>query len=174
MPGIRSPVGRGNRQAPQPRVSPSGSPQVSGVWDTVFQERREVDLTIEDTPCINVLARLEKGEPGTATNDVGLDNPIRQFMKSPDESDACMPRADRVEAVCAGADIRQLMDAAGPGNQNTVALIDERTFTEGDESVSRTPRGPLTSHQLCLCLRERVGNPIFFNFASEDAFARPR
>ncbi|KAN0112261.1 hypothetical protein V8E51_005212 [Hyaloscypha variabilis] len=67
-------------------------------------------------------------------------------MKGKDESDACLPRADKVEEYCFGATLKELQegkrDVGGP-----IAWLDERSSAEGKERA-RSYRGLLTARDL--------------------------
>lgn len=77
-------------------------------------------------------------------------------MKDGDESDACLPRADKVEKYCFGASLEALQaekgDVGGP-----IAWLDERSCAGGKEQV-RKYRGPLTARQLYEQLKRPVSS----------------
>lgn len=127
----------------------SGGRSITGQsgWDRRFEERRYViDYSIENRPFVDIIADLKDAEPAARASDLAGDSFVRVFMKSERESDACLPRADRVETVCFGADVRQLVE--GKGSLETIALLDEGSFGPDGKFESRPYRGPLTALQL--------------------------
>jgi len=84
---------------------------------------------------------------------------IRDFMRGPDESDVCLPQADKVEAFCFGANLELLRAEKLEGNveEPFVALLDERSFAAGEgKGPSRTYRGSLTARDLYRELKKPV------------------
>jgi len=70
-------------------------------------------------------------------------------MQNPDESDACLPQADKVEAYCFGASLERLRAEEGKASQLPVAYLDERSSVGGGApGRSRPYRMPLTSPEL--------------------------
>ncbi|KAE9375126.1 hypothetical protein N431DRAFT_402425 [Stipitochalara longipes BDJ] len=67
-------------------------------------------------------------------------------MKGKDESDACLPRADKVEEYCFGATLKALQTEKGEVG-GPIAWLDERSSAEGKERA-RSYRGLLTARSL--------------------------
>jgi hypothetical protein len=124
-------------------------------WNPAFAERRNLVLETENKPHIDTRAELLKLESAETASDLEGKSFVRVFMQGPRDSDICLPRADRVEAICLGANVRLLLEEKGRGNQERVALLDERSF-EGERQRSRTPKGPLTARDLYLALKQPV------------------
>ena len=125
-----------------------------GGWDSDFTIRRDdLDYETENTPYVEWPA-LGPENPSDADADEGV---VRTFMKAPDESDVCMPQADKVEEFCAGTSLQSLRTEKWKGNKPLpqVALLDERSFKDG-AGRSRTYRGPLTAHGLYQELKKPV------------------
>ena len=130
-------------------------------WNPIFATRREeLDYSIENKPHIEARAELRR-EVETEDNvetRAELDEEesvVRAFMRDPDESDVCLPKVDRVEAFCFGADLDSLRAEKKRGNEPLVAWLDERTFAEG-EGRTRAYRGPLTARDLYRELKKPV------------------
>ena len=134
--------------------TPGTSFQNSGGWDPVFETRRDIDLLGETTPLIDILAVLKEADLAETATDLAGESFVRVFMKGSLDSDACLPRADRVEALCFGASVRLLLEEKGLGNRKLVALVDERSFSDGGAEEGRT-RGPLTARGLYQALRHK-------------------
>jgi hypothetical protein len=142
MPRKRKPTGGG----PEPSRFLSLRPLE---WNPIFMTRREnLRYAVENEPYI------ERGLE---------DDVIRGFMKGDDESDACLPRADKVEQYCFGASLGMLQaekgDVGGP-----IALLDERSSAGGKEQA-RQYRGPLTAPRLYEELKRPVSRPKFRTFS---------
>jgi hypothetical protein len=86
------------------------------------------------------------------------DSVIRCFMKSPDESDACLHRVDKVEDFCFGATLEALQAEKGEASKRLVAWLDERSSAVGKE-YARAYRGPLTAARLYQELKRPVSCP---------------
>lgn len=113
----------------------------------MFATRRtNIQYGVENETCIE-------------TRGLPKDDIVRGFMKDGDESDACLPRADKVEQYCFGASLEALQaekaDVGGP-----VAWLDERSCAGGKEQARRY-RGPLTARQLYEQLKRPVSWPKF-------------
>ncbi len=139
MPRKRKPTGGGPEASPFLSLSP---PE----WSPIFATRREnIQYAVENEPLIESRG-LE-------------DDVVRGFMKDVDESDACLPRADKVEQYCFGASLEALQaekaDVGGP-----IALLDERSSAGGKQQARRY-RGPLTAPQLYEELKRPVSWPEF-------------
>ena len=125
-------------------------------WNPKFATRRELDYSIENKPYIEARAELgvednveTRAEPG---EEEGV---VRAFMRGPDESDVCLPQADKVEAFCFGASLESLRAEKGKVSEPLVAWVDERSFA-GGKGCSRTYRGPLTARDLYKLLKKPV------------------
>jgi hypothetical protein len=127
-------------------------------WNPEFARRRDLNHSIENKPHIEARAELgvednvetrAEPEPGEG------ESVVRAFMRGPDESDICLPRADRVEAFCFGANLESLRAEKGKVSEPLVAWLDERSFA-GEKSRSRAYRGPLTSRDLYKELKKPV------------------
>ena len=139
MPRKRKPISGGLETSPFLSLSP---PE----WNPIFATHREnIQYAVENEPLIESWG-LE-------------DDIVRGFMKDVDESDACLPRADKVEQYCFGASLEALQaekgDVGGP-----IALLDERSSACGEEQARRY-RGPLTARQLYEELKRPVSWPKF-------------
>ena len=132
-------------------VSPCG-------WDPDFAIRRDLDYEAENTPYVELLAKLGPENPSDPGDDEGV---VRTFMKAHDESDVCTPQADKVEAFCAGRSLQSLRTDKWKGNKPLpqVALLDERSFKDGARR-SRTYRGHLTA----LGLYHELKKPVRVTF----------
>jgi hypothetical protein len=140
MQGKRKPTG--GKPEPSPFLSLS-RPE----WSPIFATRREnIQYAVENEPFIE-------------TRWLEDDDVIRGFMKDVDESDACLPRVDKVEQYCFGASLEVLQaekgDVGGP-----IALLDERSSAGGKEQARRY-RGPLTARRLYEELKRPVSGPKF-------------
>jgi hypothetical protein len=111
-------------------------------WNPVFATRREG------------LRDAVENEPFIESRDVE-DGVVRCFMKSYDESDACLPRAEKVEQYCFGATLEALEAEKGEISEPTVAWLDERSSAGGKERA-RHYRGPLTARRLYQELKKPV------------------
>lgn len=113
-------------------------------WDPIFETRRDdIDYATENKPLIDG-RDLELEEDGI----------VRCFMKSKEESDACLPRAERVEEYCSGASLDALQAEKGEvGGPN--AWLDERSFA-GEKEQAREYRGVLTPRTLFQALSRPV------------------
>jgi hypothetical protein len=113
-------------------------------WNPIFTTRRkDVQYATENERLIES-RDLEVLEDGV----------VRCFMKSKDESDACLPRADKVEEYCVGATLGALQAEKGEvGGPN--AWLDERSSAGGKEQARRY-RGLLTPRSLYQELRRPV------------------
>jgi hypothetical protein len=113
-------------------------------WNLEFATRRDLNCSIENKPYIE--ARAELG--------VEDESVVRAFMRGPDESDVCLPQADKVAAFCFGANLEFLRAEIRKVSEPLVAWLDERSFA--GEGCSRTYRGPLTAHDLYRELKKPV------------------
>jgi hypothetical protein len=130
----RRSAGGGSKPSPFLNLTPSE-------WPLIFDSRREdVLYAIENKPFI------ESREPE--------DSVVRCFMKNYDESDACLPRADKVEQYCFGATMEALKSEKGVVGE-PIAWLDERSSAGGNEQVRRY-RGPLTPRRLYQELKRPV------------------
>jgi hypothetical protein len=125
-------------------------------WNPKFTTRRKLDYSIENKPYIEARAEIgvednveTRAEPGEE------ESVVRAFMRGPDESDVCLPQADKVEAFCFGANLESLQAEAEKVSEPPVAWLDERSFATG-EGRSRTYRGPLTARDLYKELKKPV------------------
>jgi hypothetical protein len=127
-------------------------------WNPEFASRRYLDYSTENKPYIEWRAQLgvednveTRAEPGEE------ESVIRAFMRGPDESDVCLPQADKVENFCYGANLESLRAEKGKVSEPLplVAWLDERSF-EGGIGRSRTYRGPLTARDLYEELKKPV------------------
>jgi hypothetical protein len=114
-------------------------------WNPEFARRRDLNYCIENKPYIE--ARAELG--------VEDENVVRAFMRGPDESDVCVPQADKVEEFCFGANLKSLRSEKEKISEPSVAWLDERSFARG-EGCSRAYRGPLTARNLYKELKKPV------------------
>jgi hypothetical protein len=140
MPRKQKPTGGKPEPSPFLSLSP---PE----WSPIFATRREnIQYVVENEPLIE-------------TRGLEDDDVVRGFMKDVDESDACLPRADKAEQYCFGASLEALQaekgDIGGP-----IAWLDERSCAGGKEQARRY-RGPLTAHQLYEQLKRPVSWPKF-------------
>ena len=109
---------------------------IPGQWNPIFETlRQDLDYRTENTPLIETR---------------GVDESVAHtFMHDFDESDVCLPQADKVEAYCFGANLERLRAEEGKASQLPVAYLDERSFVEGGgPGRSRPYRMPLTSPEL--------------------------
>jgi hypothetical protein len=51
---------------------------------------------------------------------------VRAFMRGSDESDVCLPQADKVEAFCFGANLESPRAEKGKVSEALIAWLDER------------------------------------------------
>jgi hypothetical protein len=116
-------------------------------WNPIFATRRQD------------IKEANENEQFIETREVE-DSVVRCFMKSPDESDACLclPRADKVEGVCFGASLEDLQAEKGEPSKRSVAWLDERSSAAGKEHA-RAYRGPLTAPRLYQELKRPVSCP---------------
>ena len=92
-------------------------------WDPIFAARRDnFDYASENMPLIECCdLELEDGL-------------IEYFMKSPNESDTCLARVEKVQEYCFGASLEAL--TAGKGDFGwPVACLDERSSAGGGRSA---------------------------------------
>ncbi|OAP65069.1 hypothetical protein AYL99_01041 [Fonsecaea erecta] len=109
-------------------------------WPTIFQQRRNIQLGVENKS--HVAVRAELGEDET-------DDMVRIFMREPEESEGCLPRADRVEEFCFGMNTDRLQKAhPNPdGTLRRIAWLDDRNL-EAPLDLSRAHCKPLTVYDL--------------------------
>ena len=85
-------------------------------WDPIFETHRDdVNYNIENTPYVET---RKEGESF-----------IRTFMQDPDESDVCLPRADKIEAYCSGTSLECLISDDGEMSKDSqipIVLLDDR------------------------------------------------
>ena len=129
-------------------------------WNAEFASRRDLNYSIENKPHIEARAEIgaednveTRAEPGEG------ESVVRAFMRGPDESDICLPRADKVEAFCFGANLESLRAEKGKVSEPLIAWLDERSVA-GGEGRSRTYRGPLTARDLYKELKKPVRSLI--------------
>jgi len=139
-----------------------------GEWKDDFSRREnDLDLQTENTPYIEWGDKLRddcdgetpqlSGEDQEDNNEEPdeEDNVIRKFMRGHHEPDDCLPRADKVEGFCIGANLESLKQGKGTDCKALhVALLDERS-REG----ARRNRGPLTASGLYWELKRPVSCP---------------
>jgi hypothetical protein len=114
-------------------------------WNPIFATRREdVTYALENKPLIEG-RDLEESEDGV----------VRFFMKSKDESDACLPRAEKVEEYCFGATTLEALQAEKGEVGGPNSWLDERSSAGGKEQA-RQYRGLLTPQSLYRELRRPV------------------
>jgi hypothetical protein len=112
-------------------------------WNPIFETRRDdIDYAAENKALIDG-RDLEDGV-------------VRCFMKSRDESDACLPRADRVEEYCFGATLDALEAEKGEEDEPN-AWLDERSSAGGKEQA-REYRGLLGPRTLYQALKRPVSD----------------
>jgi hypothetical protein len=134
MPRRRKQNGGGSGPSPFLNLTPCE-------WNPIFATRREdVKYDVENEPLIE----SRDAEDGV----------VRCFMKSYDESDACLPRADKVEEFCFGATLAALQVEKGEVGE-PIAWLDERSSAGGEERA-RGYRGPLTARRLYQELKRPV------------------
>jgi hypothetical protein len=130
----RKPTGTGSKPSPFLNLTPRE-------WNPIFTTRRkDILYADENKPWIEGLD-LEDGV-------------VRCFMKSYDESDACLPRVDKVEQYCFGATLEALKAEKGEIGE-PIAWLDERRSVLGMEQA-RSYRGPLTARRLYKELKRPV------------------
>ena len=145
---------RTGRRSGQESVPPSvESHQGSAGWNPIFLTHRKLDFSGETKPLIDILCALKDAEPAETASDLAGESFVRAFMKTSLDSDACLPRAERVETLCFGASVRLLLEEKGLGNQKLVALVDERSFNDDETGLGQT-RGPFTACGLYQALKE--------------------
>jgi hypothetical protein len=136
-------VHRGPKQKRSIQASNPFLNLISCEWNPEFATRRDLDYSAENEPYIEWRAQF------------GEENVIRAFMLGPDESDVCLPQADKVEAFCFGANLESLRAGKEKVSEPLVAWLDERSFA-GGIGYSRTYRGPLTARNLYKELKKPV------------------
>jgi hypothetical protein len=125
-------------------------------WNPKFMTRRDLDYSTENKPYIEARAELGVEDNVETRAELGEEESVvRTFMRGPDESDVCLPQADKVEAFCFGANLESLKVEAGKVSETPVAWLDERSFATG-KGHSRTYRGPLTARDLYKELKKPV------------------
>lgn len=115
----------------------TGAQLEKGLWPAAFSTRRNL-YPDENTPYIQSL-------------NFDNDSIIRRFMRDPDESLNCTPRADFVERFCGDASPEGLLDEVW--SDRNVVLLDDRAFS-GEAARSRSSAVPLTALQLYEKLRK--------------------
>lgn len=125
-------------------------------WNPKFATRRDLDYSIENKPHIEARAELVAEDNAETPAESGEEESVvRAFMRGPDESDVCLPQADKVEAFCYGANLTSLREKAEKASEPLVAWLDERSFAAG-KGRRRTYRGPLTARNLYKELKKPV------------------
>jgi len=125
-------------------------------WNPKFATRRDLDYSIENKPYVEARAEIDLEDNAETRAEPGEEESVvRVFMRGPDESDACLPQADKVEAFCFGANLESLRAKTEKVSEPLVACLDERSFAAG-ERRSRTYRGPLTARSLYKELKKPV------------------
>ncbi|KIY01980.1 uncharacterized protein Z520_02118 [Fonsecaea multimorphosa CBS 102226] len=106
----------------------------------IFQQRRNIQLGVENKS--HVTGRAESGEDD-------IDDVVRIFMREPEESEGCLPRADKVEEFCFGMSTDALRKAhCNPdGTLRRIAWLDDRNL-DGPLIQSRARCKPLTVYEL--------------------------
>jgi hypothetical protein len=127
-------------------------------WDPAFSTRRHLMYSIENKPHIEARADLKAQHDVETGAELGKEESvIREFMRGPDESDVCLPKADKVEAFCFGANLEMLKSEKGEAGQALIAWLDDRSLTEGElKGRARTNHGPLTARDLYRELKKPV------------------
>jgi hypothetical protein len=92
--------------------------QASGRPDpSLFQKLSTLEWNPIFATCREDVQYSAENEPLIESRDLG-EGVVRCFMKGKDESDACLPRADKVEEYCFGATLKELQegkrDIGGP------------------------------------------------------------
>lgn len=136
-------------------------------WDPAFSEHRSLILSTENKPYIDTKAEILELSNAETASDLGGESFVRVFMQDTRDSTICLPRADRVDAICRGASLNILLEAKGDGNQEHVALLSERGFV-GKELCSRPSKGQLTARDLYHALKEPVS--IYFHGPDEGMY----
>jgi hypothetical protein len=126
-------------------TAPAASPFLNLIpceWSPVFATRRpKIDYSIENKPYIET-RRVDESV-------------IQTFMQDSNESNVCLPQADKVEAYCFGANLESLAAGKGEASERLVAWLDERSFATR-RGCSRPYRGPLTASDLYRELKKPV------------------
>jgi hypothetical protein len=97
------------------------------VWNPEFATRRDLDYSTKNKPYIK--ARAELG--------VEYENVVRAFMRGPNESNVCVPQADKAEEFCFGANLESLRAEKGKVSESFVAWLEERSSAGGDLKAHR-------------------------------------
>jgi hypothetical protein len=129
---------------------------ISCEWSPKFATRRDLDYSIENMPYVEARAELgveDNVETGGGPGEE--ESVVRAFMRGHEESDVCLPEADKVEAFCFGANLESLRAETGKVSEPFVAWLDERSFAAG-KGRSRSYRGPLTARDLYKELKKPV------------------
>jgi hypothetical protein len=122
-------------------------------WNPEFATRRRLHYNTENEPYIEWRAKLEAKDVETCAEPGEEESVIQTFMLGPDDSDVCLPQADKIENFCDGANLESLRAASEP--LPLVAWLDERGF-EGEIERSRAYRRPLTARDLYEELKKPV------------------
>src|SRR5947209_19411125 len=80
-------------------------------WNREFATRRDLHYNTENEPYIEWRAKLEAKDVETRAESGEDESVIRTFMRGPDESDVCLPQADKIENFCDGANLESLRAA---------------------------------------------------------------
>ncbi|OQV04501.1 hypothetical protein CLAIMM_09370 [Cladophialophora immunda] len=131
-------------------------------WPKIFRQRRNIQLGVENKS--HVTGRAESGEDD-------IDKVVRIFMREPEESPGCLPRADRVEEFCFGMSTASLFEAQfnPDGTRRLIAWLDDRNL-EGPLDQSGTHCMPLTVYGLLRELerpRFPSAGPVAFQAATK-------
>jgi hypothetical protein len=122
-------------------------------WNPEFATRRPLHYNTENEPYIEWRAKLEAKDVETRAEPGEEESVIQTFMLGPDESDVCLPQADKIESFCDGASLESLRTASEL--LPPVAWLDERSF-EGGIERPRAYRDPLTARGLYEELKKPV------------------
>ena len=122
-------------------------------WNSEFATRRDLHYSTENEPYIEWRMKLGTEDVETRAEAGEEESVIQTFMRGPDESDVCLPQADKIENVCYGANLESLRAASE--SLLPIALLDERSF-EGEIERPRAYRGPLTARDLYKELKKPV------------------
>ncbi|KAH0847219.1 hypothetical protein AYO21_02607 [Fonsecaea monophora] len=108
-------------------------------WPKIFRRRRNIQLGVENKS--HVTGRAESGEDE-------IDDMIRIFMREPEESLGCLPRADRIEEFCFEMSIDSLRKADVKQDETRViAWLDDRNL-DCPLEPSEAHCQPLTAYEL--------------------------
>ncbi|KIW90918.1 uncharacterized protein Z519_08701 [Cladophialophora bantiana CBS 173.52] len=127
---------------PESQLPPESTVHVD-VWPAEFKRPRNLNLAMENRPCIEV-----------AEESRHLRDMISEFMQDPKGYGGSDPRADQVRDFCLGTCLGAVRDQQ---EASYVAWLDERSFENG-QCCPRPYQGPLTARELYAQLRKPVGH----------------